>query len=65
MTCCERHAPRRAVALAYREAMTEGLSHHASWERAWAVFVEAKPERAAADRSNATLEVNRMIASAI
>jgi hypothetical protein len=56
---------RRKVALAYREAMTEGLSHQASWERAWAIYVAEAGEPVPKERSDTTLYVNRLIASAI
>jgi hypothetical protein len=60
----EQHELRRKIALAYRDGMTAGLSHHSAWERAWAVYAAAEPERAK-DRIPASLEVNLMIASAI
>jgi ABC-type bacteriocin/lantibiotic exporter with double-glycine peptidase domain len=43
--------------------MTAGLSHHAAWERAFAVYAEAEPDKAR-DRIPASHEVNVMIASA-
>jgi hypothetical protein len=56
---------RRKVALAYREATTAGLSHQASWQRAWAVYVTERGEPAPEKRSDTTLYVDRLIASAI
>ena len=56
---------RRKVALAYREAKIAGSDEQACHLCAFAVFAEAEPERAAADRSAASLEVNTMIATAI
>jgi hypothetical protein len=61
----EHRGLRRKVVLAYRAAMTEGLSHQASWERAWAVYVAEAGEPATERRSDTTLYVNRLIASAI
>jgi hypothetical protein len=60
----DRRELRRKVALAYRDGMTTGMSHHSSWERAFSVYADAEPEKAA-DRIAASYEVNIMIASAI
>jgi hypothetical protein len=43
------------VALAYRAAMTWGLSHQASWERAWSVCASEMGEPAPETRSERTL----------
>jgi hypothetical protein len=59
------HDLRRKVALAYRAAMAEGLSHHASWLRAWAIYAAETGEPANHFVSDKTLEMNRLIASAI
>jgi hypothetical protein len=61
----ENRGLRRNVALAYRKAMTEGLSHHASWEQAWAIYVDEVGEPAPEEREAKTLHMNRLIASAI
>jgi hypothetical protein len=60
----ERRELRRKVALAYRKAMTEHLSHHASFEHAFAVYTDTEPERAK-DRIAASHDVLVLICSAI
>jgi hypothetical protein len=58
----ELHDLRRRVALAYRAAKVAGCDEQASFERAFSVYAEAEPGKAA-DRIPASHTVNLMIAS--